>query len=97
MGKRKAPAYQTDALKHLIVAIFKSESVLILGISDLKYKTFDSILNMQCLFAKQPIYEILGLDAIIGLDKAAVHRQHNFFIVIWNQAQRAKLPFTSFR
>ena len=40
MGKRKAPAYQTDALKHLIVAISKSESVLILDVSDLKCRNF---------------------------------------------------------
>ena len=35
-----APAYQTDALKSLNVAIFKSESVLILGVSDLKCRNF---------------------------------------------------------
>jgi len=40
MGKRKAPAYQTDALQYLIVAISKSESALIIEISDLKCRNF---------------------------------------------------------
>ena len=49
------------------------------------------------LFIQQPVDQIQRLDAVVGIDEAEIHRQHDLFVVVRNHAQRAKLPFAGFR
>lgn len=47
---------------------------------------------MQCLFAEQPVDEVLGFDSVIGSIKTRFKRQHDFFVVVADTLQRCKLP-----
>ena len=47
-------------------------------------------------FVKQPVDQVERLDAVVGMDVAPVHRQYDFFVVVGNHPERAKLAFPGF-